>query len=336
MDQEDGMTGEIITVFGGSGFVGRNVVRRLAKAGYRVRVAVRRPNEAHFLRPMGFPGQIGLFQANVRDLASVEAAIRGSDGVINLVGILFQAGRQKFRALQTEGAERVARVAKEQGVDRFIQMSAIGADPKGPSRYAKTKGEGEALVRQHFPEATVLRPSIVFGPEDDFFNRFAGMAVSAPALPLVRGGKTKFQPVHVDDVAEACLRVLADPSTQSRTYELGGPRVATFRECLELMLQVIERERILLPIPTLVAYPMALAAQIPTALGALLGLNIPPVLTTDQLRQLGVDNVVGASGEPDIGTLADLGISPATMEAVLPAYLFRYRKHGQFDSGYGR
>ncbi len=322
------MTAEIITVFGGSGFVGRNVVRELARAGYRVRVAVRTPKNAHFLQPMGNVGQIGVMYADIRDDATVARAVHGASAVINLVGILFERGKQKFAALQAEGAERIAEKAKAAGVGRFIQVSAIGADAGSESVYARTKAEGETRVRNHYPDVTVLRPSIVFGPEDDFFNRFASMATIAPALPLVGGGKTRFQPVHVDDVADAVVRCLSDPKTKGRIYELGGPSVMTFRECLELMLRVIERKRLLVPLPFPIASLMGSVAQwVP--FGA-------PVITADQVKLLRHDNVVGLTGDERIGTLEDLGITPNAPEAILPTYLYRFRKHGQYDSGYGR
>ncbi len=321
------MTGEIITVFGGSGFVGRNVVRELARAGYRIRVAVRKPNDAHFLQPFGGVGQIGLFQANIRDEASVARVVRGSHGVINLVGVLFSRGKQSFQALQSEGADRVARLAAEAGVARFIQMSAIGADMASRSVYARTKALGERQVRVHMPQATILRPSIVFGPEDDFFNRFAGMARFAPALPLVGGGKTRFQPVHVDDVADAVVQCLGDPTTEGRTYELGGPDVMTFRECLELMLKVINRNRLLVPLPFGLASLMGAVAQL-VPFGA-------PVLTADQVTLLKSDNVVGLTGDPEIGTLEDLGITPTAASVILPTYLHRFRAQGQYESGHG-
>ncbi len=322
------MTGEIVTVFGGSGFVGRNIVRELAKAGYRVRVAVRRPNEAMFLLPMGSPGQIALMQANVRDLESVTRVLRGADAVINLVGLLYQWGRQTFDSLQTEGAERVARVAAEMGINRMIQLSAIGADPDGPSEYARSKGEGERRVRQVMPGVTILRPSIVFGPEDDFFNRFATMARFSPLLPLVGGGQTKLQPVHVDDVADAALYCLTHPETAGRIYELGGPRVMTFRESLELMLSVTHQNAGFISIPFFLARIMGFFAQL-NPFGA-------PAITVDQVRTLTKDNVVGESGQADMGTLQDLGITPTAAEVILPTYLYRFREHGQYDAGHGK
>ncbi len=322
------MARQIITVFGGSGFVGRNIVRELARAGYRIRVAVRNPNEAHFLQPMGGVGQIGLFQANIRDEASVARAVRDVHGVVNLVGVLFSRGKQSFKALQSDGAERVARLSAGAGVERFIQVSAIGADAQSASVYARTKAEGEAWVRRHMPSATVLRPSIVFGPEDDFFNRFAAMATISPVLPLVGGGGTKFQPVHVDDVADAVVHCLKQGDTAGRTYELGGPDIMTFRECLELMLATIRRKRILLPIPFTMAKLMGRVAQL-QPFGS-------PQLTADQVELLKKDNIVGISGEPGLGTFADLGITPTAAPIILPTYLHRFRERGQYESGHGK
>ncbi len=322
------MAGEIITVFGGSGFVGRHIVRELARGGYRIRVAVRNPNQAHFLKPMGGVGQIGLFQANIRNDESVARAVRDAHGVINLVGVLFSRGSQSFKALQSEGAERIARLSAAAGVARFIQVSAIGVDAQSPSVYARTKAEGEAWVKRYMPGATVLRPSIVFGPEDGFFNRFASMATVLPILPLVGGGKTKFQPVYVDDVADAVVRCLRDPDTMGRTYELGGPDIMTFRECLELMLETIQRKRLLLPIPFPIAKLMGTVAQF-QPVGE-------PQITADQVELLKKDNIVGISGEAGIGTFADLGITPTAAPIVLPAYLHRYRPRGQYDAGHGQ
>ncbi len=321
------MTGKIITVFGGSGFLGRYVVRELAKEGWRVRVAVRNPNDAHHLQTSGGVGQIALTQANVRDEASVARAVQNADAVVNLVGILFPRGKQNFKAIQSDGPERIARLSGEAGVQRFIQMSAIGADSNSKSTYARTKGDGEAWVHRHMPNATILRPSIVFGPEDDFFNRFASMATIAPALPLVGGGKTKFQPVFVGDVADAVMRCLADPATRGRIFELGGPDVMTFRSCLELMLHTIRRKRLLVPLPFPIAKLMGMVAQL-QPVGA-------PVITADQVELLKSDNVVGVSGQGDLGTFADLGITPVAPAVILPTYLNRYRPKGQYDSGYG-
>jgi len=303
-----------VTVFGGSGFVGRYIVRELAKAGLRVRVGVRNVERAQFLRPMGDVGQVVPVLANVRDDASVAAAVEGADAVINLVGILYEGRRQTFEEVHAEAPGRIARAAAAAGASRFIQMSAIGADPEAESAYARSKAAGEAAARAAFPDTTVLRPSIVFGPEDDFFNRFAAMARLAPALPLVNGGTTRFQPVYVGDVADAAMAVLRDPASAGRTYELGGPEVYTFRGLMELMLHEIGRRRLLVPVPEIALWPQAMIAEL---------LPVPP-LTRDQLVQLRHDNVVA----PDAAGLADLGVQPTAMELILPTYLQRYRRGG--------
>jgi NADH dehydrogenase len=303
-----------VTVFGGSGFVGRYVVRELAKAGARVRVGVRNVERAQFLKPMGDVGQVVPVLANVRDDASVAAAVAGADSVVNLVGILHEGGRQTFAAVHAEAPGRIARAAAAAGAERFLQVSAIGADPEAESAYARSKAAGERAARAGFPGTTVFRPSIVFGPEDEFFNRFAAMARLVPALPLVGGGTTRFQPVYVGDVADAAMAALRDPATAGKTYELGGPRVCTFKELMELMLHEIGRRRLLVPVPELAMWPQALICEL---------LPVPP-LTRDQLIQLRRDNVVapGALG------LADLGVEPTALEVILPTYLRRYRRGG--------
>lgn len=308
--------GRLITVFGGSGFIGRNLVRGLAAKGARIRVAVRHPNEALFLKPLGDVGQIQTVQANLRHPDSVAAAVRDADAVINLVGILFERGKQKFADVQAEGAATVAKAAAKAGASRLIHISAIGADMDSPSRYARSKAEGEAGVRAAFLDATVLRPSIVFGPDDDFFNRFAGLAKISPVLPLI-GAETRFQPVYVGDVADAIVAALGDEDTRAKTYELGGPRVYTFRELMELTLREIGAKRALVPVPFGLAKIKAAFLQC---------LPNPP-LTVDQVRLLQSDNVVAADGLK----LADLGITPTPAEAILPRYLYRFRKHGQFS-----
>lgn len=318
-------SGRLAVVFGGSGFIGRNVVRELAARGWRVRVAVRRPHHAQFLRPMGAVGQIQLFQANVRHRASVAKALEGADAVVNLVGILFQQGAQSFARVQGAGSSLIAELAAQAGVETFVHMSAIGADAESDSLYARTKGEAELAVRASIPSAVVLRPSVVFGPEDQFFNKFASMASMAPPfapLPiLIGGGATKFQPVYVDDVADAVCAVLARPDARGRTYELGGPRTYTFRQLLEFMLAETGMKRILAPVPFAVAPVFGLIGE---ALGALP--FVSPPITRDQVKLLKADNVVGK----DALTLADLGIEPETLEAVVPRYLGRFRKYGQF------
>lgn len=317
------VSGKLAVVFGGSGFIGRNVVRELAKRGWRVRVAVRRPHLAQFLRPMGAVGQIQLAQANIRHRGSVAEALKGADAVVNLVGILFESGSQRFDTVQAAGASTIAELAGEASVESMVHVSAIGADEEGDSLYAHTKGEAEAAVRRFVPSSTILRPSIVFGPEDDFFNKFATMSTFTPALPLIGGGKTKFQPVYVDDVADAVCESLARPEARGETYELGGPRIYSFKELLELMLEETGRKRILAPLPFPIAFLIGLAGQIAGALPF-----VEPPLTADQVKLLKRDNVVGQDGS--VKTLADLGIAPCTVEAVLPSYMVRYRKYGQF------
>ena len=313
--------GATVAVFGGSGFVGRHVVQALARRGYRVRVAVRRPNAAQFLRPMGVVGQVEPVQANIRDDASVSSAVAGADAVVNLVGILHQSGKQKFAAVQAEGAARVARTAAAAGISSFVQISAIGADAESPSAYARSKAEGEAGVRAAMPGAVILRPSIVFGPEDDFFNRFAALARLSPVLPLIGGGLTRFQPVYVKDVAEAVARVLERPDVAGRTYEIGGPEIATFRELMERMLREIGRSRLLVPLPFALARLQAVFLQL-----------LPkPLLTVDQVRMLAVDNVVSDAAKAEGRTLEGLGIQPTAMAAILQSYLYRFRRTGQFE-----
>lgn len=323
------MTGELAVVFGGSGFVGRHVVRELAKRGWRVRAAVRRPHHAQFLRTMGAVGQIQLAQANVRHQASIEQALKGADAVVNLVGILHQQGRQRFDAVQNAGAAAVAGLAAKAGVRRFVHVSAIGADPESRSLYARTKGLAEKAVREAIPGATILRPSIIFGAEDQFFNKFAAMLAMAPAFApvpiLIGGGRTRFQPVYVDDVADAVAAALDRPESAGRTYELGGPSIYTFKELMGLMLKTIGRKRVLAPVPFALAPLIGLAGE---AIGAL-PFFAPPI-TRDQIKLLKKDNVVGASGEAGIARLGDLGIAPATVEAILPTYMVPFRRHGQF------
>lgn len=305
----------LVTVFGGSGFIGRYVVQRLAHQGHRVRAAVRRPTLAEFLRTYGNVGQVVPVQANIRDDASVQAAVRGADAVVNLVGLLYESGKQRFDAVHAEGAARVARAAKAAGVKRFVQLSAIGADPRATAAYARTKAAGEAAIREAFPGATVLRPSLVFGPEDAFFNRFANLARLLPVLPLIGGGETKFQPVYVRDVAAAVAAVLSGAAQP--TYELGGPRVYSFRELLEYILAETQRKCLLVPLPWEIARFEALLLEV--FAGLLLRV---PLLTRDQVELLKSDNVA-AAGMPG---LKELGIEPVSVEAVVPTYLRRYRK----------
>lgn len=303
-----------VTVFGGSGFVGRHVVSRLAQDGWQIRVAVRRPDEALFLKPAGVIGQITPVAANIRDAASIERAIAGADAVVNLVGILHESGRQRFKAVQAEAPARVAEAAQRAGVGKFVQVSAIGADAGSKSAYARTKAEGEQGVLRAFPTATILRPSIVIGPEDGFFNRFAQMAMVSPALPLIGGGRTKFQPVYVGDVAAAVANALKLPDAQGNIYELAGPRTYSFRELMGILLREIGRKRLLLPLPFAIAGLMGLVMQC-----------LPrPQLTLDQVRLLKRDNVA-APGAPG---LQHLGVMPTALESVVPTYLDKYRKGG--------
>jgi NADH dehydrogenase len=317
----------LVTVFGGSGFLGRHVVRALCRRGYRVRVAVRRPDLAGHLQPLGRVGQIHAVAANLRYAGSVEAAARDADIVINLVGILFERGRQRFDSVHALGAEAVALSAAAFGA-RLIHVSAIGADASAPSHYARSKAMGEALALAAMPSATILRPSILFGPEDDFFNKFAAIARIAPALPLIGGGHTRFQPVFAGDVAAAVLASIDGPQTGGATYELGGLEVMSFKELMALVLAIIERRRLLLPIPFGLARAMASVLELPTRL-----LGIKPLLTPDQVELLQRDNVVSGEAERAGRTLAGLGIEPAAMRAIVPTYLWRFRKSGQFKTG---
>ena len=303
---------DVVTVFGASGFIGRYVVGEIVKIGARVRAAIRRPDNASFLKPMGDVGQVTPISANIRDDASVAAAVDGADVVINLVGILFPGGKQTFNALQADGAQRVAMAAKAAGAERLVQMSAIGADAESESVYASTKGIGEQLVQDAFPGASIVRPSIVFGPEDDFFNKFAAIARLAPALPLIGGGHTKFQPVYVGDVAAAVAAICANPKTAGATFEVGGPQVYSFRQLMEILLAEIDRKRLLAPLP----FPIAKLQA------ALLELSPIPILTRDQVRLLQQDNVLSG----DFLGLEDLGIDATALEAILPSYLRRYRR----------
>ncbi len=322
---------QLVTVFGGSGFIGRHVVRALAKRGYRVRVACRRPDLAFFLQPLGNVGQIHAMQANLRYPDSVAAAVQGADAVVNLVGILTEGGKQRFDAVQAEGAAAIARAAKAAGITRFVQMSAIGADAASDSVYAQTKAAGEKAVLDVIPSAVILRPSIVFGPEDQFFNRFASLARIAPALPLVGGGGTKFQPVFVGDVAEAVALGVDGALKGGTIYELGGPQVSSFRDLLAFVCETTGRKRALVPLPFGVA---RIQAGVMEALKyATFGL-LPEefLLTRDQVTLLEKDNVVSDAAQKEGRTLEGMGITPDTYETVVPTYLYRFRKTGQFDT----
>lgn len=312
------MNKSLVTVLGGSGFLGRHTVRALAKAGFRIRVAVRHPHSTNFLTPMGTVGQIQVVRCDATDADQVARALDGADAAVNLVGSIFGG----FQALNVDAAATVAQAAHAAGIRTLVHVSAIGADPDAQSRYACTKGEGEAAVRDAFPDAVILRPSILFGPEDRFFNKFASLARLVPALPLVGGGHTKFQPVFVGDAASAIVRSLEDPAARSRTYELGGPTVYSFKELMQIMLRETGRRRMLVPLPFLLASIKAFFLQIPATI-----LPIEPLLTVDQVRMLKTDNVVH-DGVPGV---ADLGIVPVALEAVIPSYLWRFRAKGQFE-----
>ncbi len=310
----------LVTIFGGSGFLGRSVVRALCKRDYRIRVAVRRPELSGHLQPLGRVGQIHAVQANLRYPASVEAAMRGAQIAINLVGILAPGGAQTFDTVQAEGAGTVARAAAAAGA-RMVHVSAIGADENSPSHYARSKAAGEKAVLSAVPSATIFRPSVVFGPEDDFTNRFAALARLSPALPLIGGGATKMQPVYVGDVATAIADAVDGSTKAGATYELGGPEVLTMREIMELILKIIERDRMLVSLPFGLAKLQALFLQFAPA---------PLTLTPDQVELLRSDNVVSEAAKTAGLTLEGLGIAPDSLEVIAPQYLWRFRKAGQF------
>lgn len=315
---------KLVTIYGGSGFVGRYIARRMAKEGWRVRVAVRRPNEAMFVRPYGTVGQVEPVFCNIRDEASVRAVMQGADAVVNCVGTFQKGGKNSFEAVQQEGAERIALIAAEQGVGAMVHISALGADENSESLYAQSKALGEQGVRAHFPNAVILRPSVIFGPEDGFFNKFASLSRFGPVLVLV-GGDTRFQPVYVDDVAQAAVRGVLGQAPAG-IYELGGPDVSTLRELMQQMLDVIRRRRLIINLPFGIG---ALLGGVFDMLQAVtLGLFTNTMLTRDQVRSLRYDNVAGEGAK----SLADLGIKPVALEAVLPDYLWRYRPSGQYDA----
>ena len=316
------MTPRIVTVFGGSGFIGRYVVRSFVPTRASILSAARRPRHGEFAP--GEPGQVVPIRADVTDDAAVAAAVSGADVVVNLVGILFERGRRSFHAMHVEAARRVARAAAEAGAKRLIHFSALGASLRSPSEYARTKAEGERAVREAFPDATIVRPSVVFGPEDDFFNRFARMARLAPALPLIGGGHTRFQPVYAADVGAAVARMIERDGTRGQTFELGGPHVYSFRELMQMLLAETCRRRLLVPVPFAAASVGAWFAELPFKL-------VPPVaywfasappLTCDQVKLLRADNVVSA----DAPGLDALGLAPTSCEVILPTYLHRYRR----------
>jgi NADH dehydrogenase len=311
----------LVTIYGGSGFLGRHVVRAIAKTGARMRVAVRRPELAGHLQPLGGVGQINAVQANVRFPDSLLAAADGADAVINLVGILFPTGKQTFKAVQDEGARNVAEAARKAGTRALMHVSAIGANPHSPSAYARSKAAGEIAVTEVFPGSIILRPSVVFGPEDDFFNRFAKLARIAPALPLIGGGKTRLQPVFAGDVAKAVVAGLAGKAHAGAPYELGGPEVLTLKEVMRRVLEYTMRRRLLVPEPFWLAELQALFLQL---------LPTPP-LTVDQVRLLKTDNTVSENAKRSGRTLEGLGIEPVAIAAVVPDYLEQYRPRGQFS-----
>lgn len=314
--------GKIVTIFGGSGFIGTQLTQDLARRGYRIRVAVRRPDLAGHVRMFGFPGQIHPVQANLRYPDSVKAAIEGADIVVNLVGILFEKGKQRFHTVQTQGAKTVAEIAKIARVERLVHMSALGASEDSPSRYARAKALGEKEVLNAFPEAIVFRPSIAFGPGDGFFNLFGFLARMSPVMPVI-SGKTRFQPVYVGDVAEAFARAADGEVRPGRIYELGGPEIETMREIIDRVLEVTHRRRMVMPVPTAIAKPLA----------SVISILPKPLLTPDQVVQLGIDNVVSDEARRQKRTFESIGIAPVTMDAVLPSYMWRFRRNGEFEDG---
>ena len=313
-------TPKLVTVFGGSGFVGRHVVDALARRGYRVRVAVRKPEIAYYMQPLGNIGQIQLVQANIRHRWSVERAVKGADYVVNLVGILAEGGKQRFNTVHAIGAKHVAEVAAAAGLP-LLYMSALGADLKSASEYARTKAEAERQVLSVKPDAVILRPSVIFGPEDQFFNKFASMSRFSPFMPLIGGGKTQFQPVYVGDVAEVIARAVEGKLQAGKAYELGGAEVLTLRRCMEISLEVIGRKRAFINLPWWVA----------SLQGKILGLLPNPPLTSDHVKLLKSNNVVSQEAADADLTLEGLGIKPQAIDAILPSYLWRYRVLGQYD-----
>ena len=315
---------KLVTVFGGSGFLGRYVVRALAAQGHRVRVACRRPDLAGHLQPLGGVGQIHCVQANLRYRWSIDRAVEGADAVVNLVGILAEGGKQTFGGVQARGAGWVAEAASAVGAS-IVQISAIGANESSAADYARTKAEGEKLVLEAAPDAIILRPSILFGPEDDFFNRFAAMARIAPALPLIGGGKTMFQPVYVGDVAKAVVKAVEGELNGGSVYELGGPEILSFKDCMKRMLEVIDRK------DRFVTLPFGLAKLIGSFAQYLPGAPITP----GQVEMLKSDNIVSQAAIEAENTLEGMSIAPTSLSAVLPNYLVRFRPHGQFEANRG-
>ncbi len=325
------MTKGLVTLIGGSGFIGRYAARELVKAGYRVRIACRRPGLAGDARLAGPPGWVDVVQANVRNRASLIRALDGADAVVNLVGILYESGAQSFESAQAEGAKTVAEVAVELGIHRFVQVSAIGSDASSKSEYARTKADAETAVRGAMPGAVILRPSVVFGPEDQFFNKFAGLTRFAPFLPAIGGGHTRLQPVYAGDVAAAIAAAIVREDAAGQTYELGGPRTYTLNEIYDFILATIGRKRFKLPLPFSVAKPFGLLLGAVFRFKAMLigGLLGGPPITGDQVEMLKSDNVVS---EGSLG-LTDLGVTELeTVESIVPTYLYRFRAYGQYSS----
>lgn len=323
------MSKGLVTVFGGSGFIGRYAARTLVKKGWRVRVACRRVGTAIDVRLAGPPGWVDIVQANVKDAASIERALDGATAVVNLVGILFEQGKQTFQGEQADGAGNIAAAAAAKGITRFVQVSAIGASETSKSPYARTKALAEKAVREAVPTATILRPSVVFGPEDGFFNRLAGLARSAPVLPAIGGGKTRFQPVYAGDVAEAIAAAVDSPSAEGKTYELGGPRTYSFNDLYDIVLKTIDQKRFKIPLPLFAARPLgyltgAVWRFVPPFCWGFLG---EPPMTGAQIEMLKDDNVVSEGAL----TLKDLGVTELeTVEAIIPGYLWRFRNYGEF------
>lgn len=311
----------MVVIFGGSGFLGRHVAQRLARLGYAIRIGIRRPNNALFLKPMGRVGQIELIAADIRHTKACARLMEGVDAVVNLVGILRESGEQRFDEIHGHAPGRLAEQAASMGVSSFVQISALGSDEKSPAHYGRSKSLGEKLVQKAIPEAIILRPSIIFGPEDDFFNRFAAMAMLSPFLPLFGGGTTRFQPIFVGDVAEAIVLSLEQDSSKGKVFELGGAEVLSFHELLKLLLEIIERRRLLLPIP----FPLAVV------LAACIGWLPNAPFTLDQLRMLHSDSVVTPDAVCQNRDCQFFGIDPYPLGAVLPSYLARFRQSGEFS-----
>lgn len=312
---------DLVTVFGASGFVGRHAVKALAKEGYRIRAVCRKPNLANFLLPAGHVGQIQIVKGNVNREEDVAKAVAGAAAVVNCTGVLYGHGAQGFESINADAPGRIARAAMAAGVQTLVHVSALGADTESDSGYARSKGLGERNMREAFPRVTILRPSLVFGPEDQFFNRFANLARYVPALPLIGGGKTKFQPVYVADIATAIVKTVSDARTAGRTYQLGGPKVYSFKELLEFILSQTGRKRLLMPVPSFLASIQAFFLELPSFI-----LPLRPLLTVDQVKLLKSDNVVQSGAF----TLDDLAITPSSVEAVVPGYIWRFHPKGQF------